>query len=84
MAIEPTAYEICIRGHLGSEWTDWFGEFAMVQQYDGEGLPVTVMTGPVRDQSALSGILIQLNDINCQLISVNPVLAAPTVKERKL
>ncbi len=37
-----------------------------------QGLPITVLTGPVVDQAALRGILNRLWDLNLTVISVNP------------
>jgi hypothetical protein len=62
----PTVYEIRIKGHLGSEWTDWFEGLTIQLDEDGE----TVLTGPVADQAALHGLIKKVRDVGLPLISV--------------
>jgi hypothetical protein len=50
---EPLVYQIKIKGHLGREWTDWFGGLTVTLEANGE----TLLTGPVVDQAALYGVL---------------------------
>lgn len=64
-------YEICIQDHLASHWSDYFGDMAFKTTFSPEGKPITVLSGEIPDQSALSGILIQLSDLGFILISVN-------------
>jgi hypothetical protein len=45
-----------------------------------DGVPITILTGEVVDQSALSGILVRLSDMNLPLISVNPTDDSPLVE----
>lgn len=60
--------KIKIKGHLDKKWKDWFGNMDI--SYEGEN---TILTGDVKDQSAIHGILNQLRDLNLKLISVNPI-----------
>jgi len=66
---EPMAYQIRIRGHLGRQWTDWFGGFAITLDPNGD----TLLTGRVVDQAALYGLLRTLRDLGIPLISVSLV-----------
>ena len=66
-------YEIQVQGHLDPDWVDWFEGFAIRPGYAPNGSPLTILSGTVVDQSALSGILVQLCDLNLPLISVNPI-----------
>ena len=66
---EPVAYQIKIRGHLGRQWTDWFGGFAITLGPNGD----TLLTGRVVDQAALFGLLRTLRDLGIPLISVSSV-----------
>jgi hypothetical protein len=59
-------YEIRLRGHLDSGWSDWL-EGMHVQPIDDGS---TLLSGPVRDQAALVGILNRLHRLNLSLISV--------------
>ncbi len=69
----PIVYQIRIRGHLGSQWTDWFEGLSITLEEDGD----TLLTGPVVDQSALHGLLKKVRDLGMPLVSVSPVEADP-------
>jgi hypothetical protein len=73
---EPMVYQIRIRGHLGRQWTDWFGGFAIALEPNGD----TLLTGAVVDQAALYGLLRTVRDLGIALVSVSPV-GASTLKE---
>ena len=66
---QPMIYQIRLRGHLGSQWTDWFAGLTLRLEEDGD----TLLTGPVVDQSALHGLLKKVRDLGLPLISVNRV-----------
>lgn len=66
---EPMMYQIRIQGHLGPQWTDWFGGLAITLEDNGN----TLLTGPVADQAALHGLLKQVRDLGLPLISVTRV-----------
>jgi hypothetical protein len=70
---KTTTYEIKVRGHIDSGWADWFDGMIIQTTFNRDGAPVTILTGPVADQCALSGMLVQISDMNLTLISVNPV-----------
>ena len=63
------AFQIRIKGHLGDDWTDWFGGMTITLEENGD----TLLTGPVPDQAALFGLLRRVRDLGMQLISVNRV-----------
>jgi hypothetical protein len=62
-----TVYQIRVSGHLGSEWGEWFGDFTIENQPNGEA----TLTGLVVDQAALHGLLQQLFALNLTLLAVN-------------
>ncbi len=66
---QPTAYQIRIKGHLGRQWTDWFGGLAITLEDNGD----TLLTGLVSDQAALHGLLRKVRDLGMPLVSVTPV-----------
>lgn len=62
----PPYYEIRARGHLDPRRVCCFEGLTVLHQTNGE----TVLTGPVRDQSALYGLLIWLQNMGVALLSV--------------
>ena len=65
----PLIYQIRVKGHLGSHWTEWFGGLSITLEDNGE----TLLTGPVVDQAALHGVLRKVRDMGMPLISVQRV-----------
>ena len=66
---QPTAYQIKVPGELDESWLDWDGGMTVTVESEGEGPPVTVLTGTV-DQAALHGVLRRLYSLGLPLISV--------------
>ena len=62
-------YQIRLQGHLGRNWTDWFGDVTITLQDNGE----TLLTCPVVDQAALYGLLRKVRDLSLPLISATRV-----------
>ena len=71
---EPGLYEIRLKGHLGSQWTDWFEGLTITLEENGD----TLLTGPVIDQAALHGLLKKVRDLGMPLVSVNPLEHGPS------
>jgi hypothetical protein len=71
---QPVVYQIRIKGHLGSQWTDWFEGLTITLEEDGD----TLFTGPVVDQAALHGLLKKVRDLGMPLVSVSPLEPGPS------
>ena len=59
---------IIVQGHLDTKWKNWFE--GMVISYEGKN---TMLSGNIKDEAHLHGILNQIRDLNLKLISVNSV-----------
>lgn len=57
-------YQIVVKGHLDSGWSDWFDGLTITLVDTGE----TVLTGPVVDQTALHEVLIKIRDLGLPLL----------------
>jgi hypothetical protein len=71
---QPVVYQIRIKGHLGRQWTDWFGGLIITLEENGD----TLLTGPVVDQAALYGLLKKVRDLGMPLVSVRPIEHGPS------
>ncbi len=66
---QPVVYRIRIKGHLDSQWADWFEGLTITPEDNGH----TLLIGPVIDQAALHGLLKKVRDLGLPLISVSPL-----------
>jgi hypothetical protein len=62
---QPRRYEICVRGSLGETIRSAFP--ALRAQAHGQD---TVLTGPLRDQSELHGVLAEIEALGLELLEV--------------
>ena len=69
MSQPTTVYEIRVHGHLAYDWAEWFDGLKITHTPGGE----TILTGQVRDQAELFGVLMKVRDLGLTLISVNRV-----------
>jgi hypothetical protein len=56
-----------VEGLLDKKWMDWFE--GMVISYEGTK---TSLSGNIKDEAHLHGILNKIRDLNLKLLSVNP------------
>jgi hypothetical protein len=65
---KPGIYQIRVKGVLDEQWSDWFDGLTVTWQDDE-----TLLTGPVRDQAALHGLLAKVRDLGLPLLSVKRI-----------
>lgn len=73
-------YTIRLEGRLEPRWSEWF-DGMMIRHADvpqGE----TILSGYVRDQAALHGLLAKIRDLNLPLIAVERRLPAGSESDR--
>ncbi len=63
------SFEIHVKGHLSSEWSDWLEGMEVKLLDNGE----MILFGTIVDQAALMGILNKLNRLNLILLSVRAI-----------
>lgn len=57
-----------IHGHLNDKWKEHFEDMEL--SYEGDN---TILTGNIKDEAHLHGVLNIIRDLNLKLISINPV-----------
>ena len=74
---QPAKYQIKIQGRQIEGWSDWMDDQEIVTERNSEGTTITVLTGIIKDQSCLHGLLNRIRDLNIPLIAVqfiNPIV----------
>jgi hypothetical protein len=59
--------KITIQGHLDKKWKNRFE--GMKISYEGDN---TILTGTLKDEAHMHGVLNIIRDLNIKLISINP------------
>ena len=67
--VRQAVYRIVVKGHLDSEWSDWFDGLTITLAEHGE----TILTGPIVDQTALHGVLIKIRDLGLPLLALTRI-----------
>lgn len=70
--------KISIRGQLDKNWKDRFE--GMNISFEGDN---TILTGQIKDEAHLHGILNIFRDLNLKLISINPADNDEDIKNTK-
>jgi hypothetical protein len=69
----PGIYRIKVRGYLDDSWSDRLGGMTITSKSQGDGPPVTTLTGELLDEAALAGVLGTLYDLGYPLQMVKKV-----------
>jgi hypothetical protein len=63
---DEALYEIRLQGLLDDSWSDWLDGLTIEPRACGE----TLLSGPIRDQAALHGLLNKIRDLGLPLLCV--------------
>ena len=67
---QPAKYQIKIQGIQNDTWSDWIDDLEIKVIRQDEETTITVLTGVVKDQAGLHGLLNRIRDLNIPLISI--------------
>jgi hypothetical protein len=67
-----TQYHIQVRGHLPEGWVEMLERMELICDADGN----TTLSGPIRDQADLYGMITKLQNLGLTLISINQITPA--------
>ena len=59
-------YQITVKEYLEDSWSTWFDGLTITHAADG----ATTLAGPVRDQSALYGLIDKARDLGLTLVAI--------------
>ena len=74
---EVGLHEIRIQGHLERHWTDWLEGLTFTHESDG----TTTLSGPLKDQAALHGVLNKIRDLALPIVSVRRMNHPPATAQ---
>ena len=60
-------YVIRVKGHLDTFWQEWFENLSIAHERDG----TTLLSGPIKDQAALYGLLFKMRDLGLTLLELS-------------
>jgi hypothetical protein len=69
MSTQPVSYQIRVKGHFDRPLAEWFAPLTITNEANGEA----TLSGPIRDQAELFGVLLKLYNLNFTLLAVQPV-----------
>ena len=69
----PAYYRIHVKGFLDESWSDRLNGLSINNQMSLAGAPVAELTGKVRDQAELLGVLGSIYEMHLPLLSVEVI-----------
>ena len=66
-------YQVTVEGKIDPGWSEWFDGIPTVSRKEADGMFITVLSGTMKDQAALRGLLNRLWDLNLVLRSVQHI-----------
>ncbi len=76
---ESAFYNIVISGHPEQHWSQWFDGLKITNTPKAEA----ILSGPVKDQAMLHGLLTKIRDLGLPLVSVNRLESEPALRRRR-
>ena len=67
---DPASYRICVQGYLEDVWSDRLADMAITISDEEEKAPESILTGKVKDQAELIGVLNGLYGLRMPVLSV--------------
>ena len=67
---EPATYRIRAQGHMDDRWSDRLGGMVITRAFTADKQPMTILTGHLEDQGALSGVMNALYNLHMSVFSV--------------
>ena len=77
----PGRYRIRVQGRLSASWSSRLSDMVMTTRQPVNQPPVTTLTGDLRDQAALMGVLNALYEMGCPLLKVERLGTLPTAAD---
>ena len=69
----PANYRICVKGYLDDSWSDRLVGMTIANQVLHSESPVAALSGQVRDQTELLGLLNSIYEMHLPLVSIELV-----------
>jgi hypothetical protein len=70
---QPATYQIEVQGRLEKNWVNWFDNMTITVTSNTGGPTSTILTGTVKDQAALHGLLARIRDLGLLLLRVQRI-----------
>jgi len=67
------SYRIVVQGALSADWSDRLGGLAITSTDQAGRIPQTTLTGRIRDQAELSGVLETLYSLHLPILKVEQI-----------
>ena len=78
---QSAKYQVKIQGRQMEGWADWMNDLEIVTERTSDEITITTLTGIVKDQSGLHGLLNRIRDLSIPLISVQYIDSIRIEKE---
>ena len=69
----PATYRIEVEGHLDESWSDRLAGMRITSRKRADQTSMTILTGRLRDQAELSGVLNSLYDLHLPILKAEVV-----------